>query len=98
MKCESQTLELKTAKDGYPKRLYDTLSSFSNQDDGGTIIFGIDEKKDYKETGVYDAQDIQKKINEQCLQMQPVVRPLLTVVEKNGKFFCLGRNTRNRYY
>ena len=87
MKCESQTLELKTAKDGYPKRLYDTLSSFSNQDDGGTIIFGIDEKKDYKETGVYDAQDIQKKINEQCLQMQPVVRPLLTVVEKNGKFF-----------
>ena len=68
MKCESQTLELKTAKDGCPKRLYDTLSSFSNQDDGGTIIFGIDEKKDYKETGVYDAQDIQKKINEQCLQ------------------------------
>lgn len=87
MKCESQTLELKTAKDGCPKRLYDTLSSFSNQDDGGTIIFGIDEKKDYKETGVYDAQDIQKKINEQCLQMQPVVRPLLTVVEKEGKFF-----------
>ena len=87
MKCESQTLELKTAKDGCPKRLYDTLSSFSNQDDGGTIIFGIDEKKDYKETGVYDAQDIQKKINEQCLQMQPVVRPLLTVVEKDGKFF-----------
>ena len=87
MKCESQTLELKTAKDGCPKRLYDTLSSFSNQDDGGTIIFGIDEKKDYKETGVYDAQDIQKKINEQCLQMQPVVRPLLTVIEKDGKFF-----------
>lgn len=45
MKCESQTLELKTAKDGCPKRLYDTLSSFSNQDDGGTIIFGIDEKR-----------------------------------------------------
>lgn len=86
-KCETQILELKSAENGCPKRLYDTLSSFSNQDDGGTIVFGIDEKNDYREIGVYDAQDIQKKINEQCLQMEPVVRPLLTVVEKNGKSF-----------
>lgn len=84
-KCETQILELKSAAQGCPKRLYDTLSSFSNQDDGGIIIFGIDEKNDYQEVGVYDAQDIQKKINEQCLQMEPVVRPLLTVVEKDGR-------------
>ncbi len=32
---------------------------------GGIIIFGINEKQDYKEVGVYDPQDIQKKINEQ---------------------------------
>lgn len=87
MRCETQTLELKSAEYGCPKRLYDTLSSFSNQDDGGMIVFGIDEEKNYKETGVYDAQDIQKKINEQCLQMSPVVRPLITVVEKDGKKF-----------
>ena len=87
MKCETQTLELKSAENGCPKRLYDSLSSFSNQDEGGIIIFGIDEKQGYKEVGVYDPQDIQKKINEQCLQMEPVVRPLLTVVEKNKKFF-----------
>lgn len=87
MRCETQTLELKSAEYGCPKRLYDTLSSFSNQDDGGLIVFGIDEEKNYKETGVYDAQDIQKKINEQCLQMSPVVRPLITVVEKDGKKF-----------
>ena len=53
----------------------------------GIIIFGIDEKQDFKEVGVYDSQDIQKKINEQCLQMQPIVRPLLTVIEKENKFF-----------
>lgn len=87
LKCETQTLELKSAGVDCPKRLYDTLSSFSNQDDGGIIIFGIDEKNDYRESGVYDAQDLQKKINEQCLQMEPVVRPLLTVVEKEGKSF-----------
>ena len=67
--------------------MYDSLSSFSNQDDGGIIIFGVDEKQNYKEVGVYDPQDIQKKINEQCLQMEPVVRPLFTVVEKNDKYF-----------
>ena len=87
MKCESQILELIAAEKGCPKRLYDSLSSFSNQDEGGVIVFGVDEEHDYKEVGVYDPQDIQKKINEQCLQMEPVVRPLLTVVEKDEKFF-----------
>ena len=80
-------LEIKAAEQGCPKRLYDTLSSFSNQDDGGIIVFGVDEKENYNECGVYDPQDIQKKINEQCLQMEPVVRPLLTVAEKEGKYF-----------
>ncbi len=87
MKCETQTLELKSAEYGCPKRLYDTLSGFSNQDDGGIIVFGVDEEAGYKETGVYDPQDLQKRINEQCLQMEPVVRPLLTVLEKDGKSF-----------
>ena len=87
MKCETSTLEIKSAEQGCPQRLYDTLSSFSNQEDGGIIIFGVDERHGYKEVGVYDPQDIQKKINEQCLQMEPVVRPLLTVLEKNNKFF-----------
>lgn len=86
-KCESATLEIKAAAKGCPKRLYDTLSAFSNQDDGGVIVFGIDEESGYLEQGVYDAQDLQKKMNEQCLQMEPVVRPLLTVVEKDGKNF-----------
>ena len=46
LKAESQTIEIKAAHEGTPKRLYDTLSSFSNQDSGGIIIFGIDEIKD----------------------------------------------------
>lgn len=87
IKAETNTLELKSAEKGCPQHLYDSLSSFSNQDEGGIIIFGIDEEHDYKEVGVYDPQDIQKKINEQCLQMEPIVRPLLTVIEKDGKSF-----------
>ena len=66
-KCETPTLEIKSAEQGCPKHLYDSLSSFSNQDDGGIIVFGVDEMQNFKEVGVYDPQDIQKKINEQCL-------------------------------
>lgn len=86
-RCETQTLELKAAESGCPKRLYDTLSSFSNQDDGGIIVFGVDEEDNFRECGVYDPQDLQKKINEQCLQMEPSIRPLCSVAEKDGKFF-----------
>ncbi len=39
MKCETSTLELKSAEKGCPQHLYDSLSGFSNQDEGGIIIF-----------------------------------------------------------
>lgn len=84
-KCEKQHIELKKATGGAPSRLYNTLSSFSNQNGGGIIIFGIDEEAGYQVTGVYDAQDLQKKLTEQALQMDPVVRPLLTVATVEDK-------------
>ena len=85
-KTEGQTLELKSCRGGFPNRIYDTLSSFSNQNDGGIIIFGISEKGDYEITGVYDVQDTQKRIMEACNQMEPKVRALLTYAEIDGKF------------
>lgn len=84
-KSESQNVEVKAAEKGCPTRLFDTLSSFSNQDDGGVIVFGLDEREDFAIKGVYDAQDIQKKITEQCKQMEPSVRALFTICEVNGK-------------
>ena len=41
-KAETQTLECKAAHIDCPKRLYDTLSSYSNQDSGGVLLFGVD--------------------------------------------------------
>lgn len=84
-KCEKQHIELKKASGGTPTKLYDTLSSFSNQIGGGIILFGIDEQADYKVVGVYDAQDLQKKVVEQSLQMEPLVRPLFTVAQIDNK-------------
>lgn len=86
-RAESSTLEIKSAKGGTPEQLYDTLSSFSNQDDGGIFLFGVDEKNGFAEVGVYDAQDLQKHVAEQCEQMEPKVRPLFTVASKEGKSF-----------
>lgn len=85
MKTETQNIELKAATKGCPTRLFDTLSSFSNQDEGGVIIFGVDESDNYAIKGVYNPQDLQKKVTEQCKQMEPSVRALFTVCEINDK-------------
>lgn len=87
-KAESQTVEVKAAHGGTPKRLYDTLSSFSNQDGGGIIVFGLDEAQDFKPVGVYDLQDLQKKVTEQCNQMVPQVRAIFTITEYEGANIC----------
>ena len=84
-KSEGQIIELKKAKDGCPGHLYDSLSSFSNQSEGGVIVFGIDEKNDFAVCGVYDAQDLQHKVTEQCRDMEPQVRALFTSAEIEGK-------------
>ena len=51
-KAESQYIEVKSAHEGCPKKLYDTLSSFSNQDRGGILIFGLDERQNFEPVGV----------------------------------------------
>ncbi|MCF0215995.1 MAG: putative DNA binding domain-containing protein [Fibrobacteraceae bacterium] len=86
IKSESNFIEVKAAAKGCPK-IFDTLSSFSNQQNGGFIIFGIDEENGFSPCGVYNAQDLQKKIAEQCLQMEPPVAPLCNVVKIDGKTF-----------
>ena len=82
--AEQQEVEVKAAHNGCPKRLYDTLSAFSNQDGGGVILFGLDENQGFNVVGVYDAQDLQKHVGEQCDQMEPKVRPLFTISEIDG--------------
>ncbi len=83
-RCESNFLELKKASGGCPNKLYDTFSSFSNQDEGGVIAFGIDETT-YELVGVYNAADLQKKVAEKCLEMEPPVRAILSASTIEGK-------------
>lgn len=85
--CEEQTTEVKAAHLGCPEKLYDTISSFSNQNSGGVLVFGLDEQKNFEKVGVYDAQDLQKKVMEYCEQMTPIVRPVFTVCDEEGLIF-----------
>lgn len=85
--CEEQTTEVKTAHRGCPEKLYDTISAFANQNSGGTFVFGLDEKQAFAKVGVYDAQDLQKRVMEYCEQMTPVVRPVFTVCDEDGMVF-----------
>lgn len=86
--AEDQYIEVKAARNGCPKRLYDTLSAFSNQDRGGILLFGLDERTGFDVCGVYDIQDLQKRVTEQCNQMEPPVRAVFTVTETAGGAVC----------
>ena len=82
---EFQTVELKATAEGFPKKIYDTLSAFSNQDEGGTIIFGVSEEERYDVVGVYNVENAQKKAMEACEQMEPGVRAVFTNTEIDGR-------------
>ena len=88
LKSEGQHLELKAAKKECPRKLYGTLSSFSNQKEGGIILLGIDETKGFELCGVDDIQTVQQQLTEQCNQMIPKVRPVFTVAVIDGKTVC----------
>ena len=72
---ETNKIEAKKALDGFPKKCYDTISSFSNKY-GGIIIFGVNEENKFSIDGVYDLNDLQKQVSSMCSDsMEPAVRP-----------------------
>lgn len=83
--AEFQTVEVKRSKIQATEKLFDTLSSFSNQDEGGVIVFGLYENENFAVTGVDDVQELQKNVMNQCQQMEPPVRAVFTVAEIDGK-------------
>jgi ATP-dependent DNA helicase RecG len=86
---ETICIEAKTANKGKPEKYYDTVSSFSNAM-GGTILFGVEEKKIKNKTvfipvGVHDVSDLQKHITNLCsTEFEPIVRPEISVVDIDG--------------
>ncbi|WP_421083688.1 RNA-binding domain-containing protein [Rothia nasimurium] len=49
---DSTEIEVKSAHQGMPQNLGQTLSAFANMPDGGTLILGVDEKRNFSIVGV----------------------------------------------
>ena len=82
---ESDTVEVKKARTGTPKRLYEAMSAFANRTGGGIILFGLDETTDFSITGVGDAHKLQEEITSLASDnMEPALRPEFTVDEIEG--------------
>jgi len=84
-KCELDSLEVKSARRGTPRRLFEVVSAFSNRDGGGVILFGLEEERGFAPVGVDDAQKLQEDISSFCSDsLEPPIRPEFTVGEADG--------------
>jgi len=83
--CELDTVEVKRASTKIPRRLFEVLSAFANSDDGGVVIFGIDEENDFEVVGVADPQKLQADVTSLAQDgMSPSLRPAFTVISVEG--------------
>lgn len=83
---ELNDVEVKSARAGTPKRLYEALSAFANRRDGGVILFGLDENTDFAVVGVKDAHRLQSDIGDlSSSEMEPALRPEFAVGDIGGK-------------
>ena len=60
-RCESQSLEVRVASQG-TRKVYDSMSSFSNHNEGGIIVFGLDESLGFEVVGVQVSQELEKAV------------------------------------
>jgi ATP-dependent DNA helicase RecG len=82
---ELTSVEAKRARDGVPKRIWETLSAFANTPGGGVLLLGVDEQQGFAPTGVSNPARIQADLGAVAAdQMEPPLRPLLQVFEIDG--------------
>ena len=85
-RSESDTVEVKTARGGTPKRLYEAMSAFANRTGGGIILFGLDESRNFSIAGVGNAHQLQEEITSLASDnMEPALRPEFTIDEIDGE-------------
>ena len=59
---ELANVEVKAARHGTPRRLFEPFSAFANRTGGGVLLFGLDESSDFSIVGVGDVQRLQEEI------------------------------------
>ena len=81
-RSELDNVEVKSARGGTPKRLYEALSAFANRPGGGVLLFGVDEGSGFSTVGVGDSHRLQEEVSHLASsEMEPALRPTFTVCE-----------------
>ena len=81
LSSETNNIEFKDARGGFPKDTWKTVSSFSHRPGGGYIVFGVREDRSGNKTqftvvGVGDAAMVQEKMGDLCnTNTSVVIRP-----------------------
>ena len=70
-------VEAKRAEAELPKRIWETLSAFSNTPGGGVLILGLDEAAGFALTGVRNPKKLMQDLASICGEMEPPVRALI---------------------
>jgi len=85
-RSELDNVEVKAARGGTPRRLYEALSAFANRTGGGVLLFGLNEEKDFSVVGVGNVQRLQEEVTHMAsAEMEPALRPQFVVDEINGE-------------
>lgn len=81
---DHSTCEVKRAQGGIPATLWETVSAFANAE-GGLLVLGIDEKRDFEIVGVTDAGATESAVTGVCGDMEPPVRADIKTISADGK-------------
>jgi ATP-dependent DNA helicase RecG len=83
---DNQRYEAKAANGGMPQSLKETISAFANTPDGGTLILGVDEGRNFDVVGVYDAKQCQQTLaNYASKDFSTMVSINPTLIDSDGK-------------
>jgi ATP-dependent DNA helicase RecG len=79
-------VEVKRAAGGFPRSVAPSLSAFANTPGGGTLIFGLDEAKNFSAVGVYDVAACKSALASLARQgIDPPVNPITWDFTFEGK-------------
>jgi ATP-dependent DNA helicase RecG len=77
-------VEAKRARDGLPRSVRETLSSFSNTA-GGVLVLGLDEEQRFAAVGVADPKRVSEALTSLAsAEMEPPLRPLVQLHQFEG--------------
>lgn len=85
---ETDQIEFKDGRGGFPKNTWKTISSFSQKPGGGIIIFGVDDDKSSKKitlVGLNNIAEIQEKFSNMNANMSFTIRPEYHILNYDNK-------------